>query len=103
MIILHPEKGDRVSDYQTVPCRNPLTGKPGHMLDHKPNGECIYLGSSGCTIHGRAPLICREFDCRKMYLKFSRAERKRLVRDGLCDQSKFDAGRDRIGTLAGAA
>lgn len=102
MIILHPEMGDDTGAYETVPCRNPITGKPARMLAHKANGECIYLGAGGCTIHDRAPAICREYDCRKMFLRFTRPERKRLIKAGLCDKSKFDAGRDRLHTLGGA-
>lgn len=37
---------------------------PGvYALDHKPNGDCIYLGEKGCTIWGRHPEVCRVFDC----------------------------------------
>lgn len=99
MIVLHPEEGDDPASYETERIRHPLTGEPALMLKHKPNGECIYLGASGCTIHDRAPLICRKFDCRKMYLRFSRAERKRMIRAGLLDRDKLDAGRDRVHTL----
>lgn len=43
------------------------------MLAHKPNGDCWYLGPDGCTIHGRAPKACRDFDCRKWYALMSRS------------------------------
>lgn len=33
------------------------------VLDHQPNGDCIYLGEDGCTIWGRHPKVCRVFDC----------------------------------------
>lgn len=36
------------------------------VLDRKPNGECVYLAESGCSIHGAAPLICRRFDCSEL-------------------------------------
>ena len=99
MIVLHPECGDDPAAYDTVPCRHPITGKPAVMLRHKPNGECIYLGPDGCTIHERSPVICREYDCRRQYLQFSRAERKKLIARGLMDKAKFDAGRKRLDTL----
>lgn len=52
---------DDVSQYQVVPHDT----KPNElMLDHKPNGECIYLDQFGCTIHERRPQMCREMDCR---------------------------------------
>ncbi len=33
------------------------------MLDHKPNGDCVYLGPDGCTIWERHPTVCKVFDC----------------------------------------
>jgi len=40
------------------------------ILQHKPNGDCIYLDRKvGCSIHGNAPAICKEFDCRRIYKK----------------------------------
>ncbi len=52
---------DDPAQYQT----EPHDWMPGHlMLAHKPNGDCIYLGESGCTIHERKPQMCREMDCR---------------------------------------
>jgi Fe-S-cluster containining protein len=103
MIILHPEKGDRPAEYLTVEIRHPFTWKPAKMLQHKPNGDCIYLGETGCTIHDRAPLICREYDCRRQYLSMTRAERRKAVAIGLMDRPKLEAGRQRLHTLKGAA
>jgi len=36
------------------------------MLDHKPNGDCIYLIENGCLLHytDNKPQQCREMDCR---------------------------------------
>jgi Fe-S-cluster containining protein len=39
-------------------------------LKHKPNGDCVYLGEDGCTIHGQQPYVCKSFDCRLNYLKY---------------------------------
>jgi Fe-S-cluster containining protein len=38
------------------------------VLDRQPNGDCIFLGPTGCEVHGAAPEICRRFDCRVLYL-----------------------------------
>ena len=58
-IRLEPE--DRAADYKTEP--HPYI--PGAlMLAHKPNGECVYLDENGCSIHNRAPSLCRTADCR---------------------------------------
>ncbi len=99
VIVLHPEHGDRPELYLTVPITHPLNGKPALMLQHKANGECVYLGESGCKIHDHAPAICREYDCRAQYRSMPRAERRHLVAIGMMDKGKFDAGKKRAHTL----
>ncbi|SRR5712691_8211900 len=96
LILLHPECGDRIEDYDCVPAMNPLTGKQGFALRRNENSECIYLGPDGCTIHDRAPVICREFDCRALYRKLGRTERRSLISRGLIDKKVLDAGRERL-------
>lgn len=40
----------------------------GHyVLKAKDNGDCFYLGETGCTIYKTRPEQCKEFDCRKLY------------------------------------
>ncbi len=100
LLFLHPEMGDRAEDFDTMPAINPLTGKPGLALAQKPNGDCKYLGEGGCTIHGRAPAICREFDCRRFFLKLGgRVERRQLLKTGLVTKDVYEAGRKRLHTL----
>lgn len=101
MIFLHPDEGDRPQDYLTQPVFNPITGKAGLMLQKGADGNCVYLGAEGCTIHGRAPVICRTFDCRRLYLRFSSAQRKQMIRAGQADAAVFEAGRKRLRTLDG--
>lgn len=93
LIVLHPEHGDDVTQYDTMLIDHPLTGEPCLALKHKPDDSCIYLGDTGCTIHGHAPVICKEFDCRLMYAHYSRADRRRLIADGFLDKAVMDAGR----------
>lgn len=102
LLVLHPEMGDDPSEYYTQVRRNPLDGRLVYALQQGKNGDCIYLGEDGCTIHDRAPAICREFDCRKLYLKFSRiprAARRRIIRQGLLTADVLDAGKARLATL----
>lgn len=103
MIILHPECGDNSAEYQTVECVNPVAGKAALMLAHKPNGDCIYLERGvGCTIHGKAPTVCREFDCRRMYLKMmelSRVERRLSLKHGFLSKPIITAGKKRFASL----
>ena len=83
-IMLHPDCGDNPADFKTVPFTNPLTGVAGLMVAKKPlSTECYYLGSNGCTIHGRAPVICREFDCGKVYAAQHREPWKTAIRVGM--------------------
>lgn len=96
LIILHPDLGDDPSKYETMEAHNQLTGKPDLALKHKPEGGCFYLGPNGCTIHDRSPVTCREFDCRKLFLQFTRNERRDLVKKGFADKAVFEAGRRRL-------
>ncbi len=41
------------------------------MIAHKPNGECIYLRGTACSIHDHAPSLCRMADCRSLALRFN--------------------------------
>lgn len=79
-VILSPEHGDDIPDYDCIPTRQG-EGPVRWMLRHKPNGDCIYLAEGGCMIWGRHPWACRAFDCRKWLLGFSHAERRLLMRD----------------------
>lgn len=79
-------KGDTI---RLLPEDNPLAYQtepherfPGElMLAHKENGDCVYLGESGCTIQETKPAMCRTMDCRAIFLhypnqrKFMRAKR----------------------------
>ena len=67
--------GDDPSLYKLVP----HTFKQGElMLDHKPNGDCIYLGVKGCTIHETRPKMCREMDCRNIFMGMSFTTAKKM-------------------------
>lgn len=48
------------------------------MLAHKPNGDCIYLGDSGCTIHDSTPRQCREMDCRTIATNLTRSQAQQM-------------------------
>jgi Fe-S-cluster containining protein len=92
--VLHPELGDDVASYQIQPeSRIPL-------LAMTPDGACVYLGDSGCTIYARRPALCRIFDCRKHYLMLPRQDRDNLVRLNLSSRAVFNAGRARLKTLS---
>lgn len=68
-----------------------------HYLAHKEDGACVYLGENGCTIHDRAPVICRQFSCVEAFNFYSRAERRALTRSGKVDALIWNEGRKRAG------
>jgi Fe-S-cluster containining protein len=97
LILLHPESGDDPTQYETMPFTSPVTFKPGLALKRAPNGDCIYLDrATGCTIWDRAPVVCREFDCTRMYERFGAARIRKAIAAGLCSQEVADAGRKRL-------
>ena len=98
-VFLHPEHGDDPLIYQTIVQYNRLTKANGTALARKANGECVYLASAGCLIWGRAPFVCQQFDCRKLFLKFNRNQRRAVVKAGLMNGSVFHAGRKRLWSL----
>jgi Fe-S-cluster containining protein len=99
-VVLFPERGDRIADYQTrtIPsAHGPLT-----ILQQKPNGDCVYLGEQGCTIHERAPALCRRFDCRAYFLAQPRQARRAIERANRHKLAIFEAARERLDTLSEA-
>ena len=66
------------------------------MLAHKPNGDCIYLGTSSCDIHNRAPSLCKSADCRFIALKYDFNTALRLHQLKRIDIRVWDKGRELI-------
>lgn len=96
-IILVPEHGDDPFAYFVTPTRRG-DGEIQYMLRHKPNGDCVYLGANGCSIHDRAPWACRQFDCRRWLAGFPEAMQDMLLPDDL-DGAVLAAARSRMHTL----
>ena len=71
------------------------------MLAHKPNGDCIYLNESGCTIHERAPSLCRSADCRSIALKYDFNTAIQLHQMKRIDIRVWDKGNDLLNELRG--
>lgn len=95
LIVLFPEHGDDPTQFDTRPMGNGMIA-----LKEQANGDCIYLGADGCTIHERAPMMCRRFDCRDMVRGFgSRRERRAALADGRLSKEIHDAGMARMATL----
>lgn len=98
MTPLLPEKGDDPSQYQTALWFKDGLGKPPTLiLDRLPNGDCVYLGEGGCTIHDRAPWTCRDFDCREVFKNSDRPGRKLAIKNGDMTKEIFARGRELLG------
>jgi uncharacterized protein len=97
VLVLEPENGDDVDSYEHETVPHPITGEPAIALKRQANGDCVYLGPTGCTIHERAPAQCREFDCRELFVSFTRKERRQIERvNGQKARDIFAAGRQRL-------
>lgn len=73
----------------------------GHaVLDRNADGTCVYLGERGCTIHHRAPAICRRFDCRVLVLLTPAEVQRRREAENPQMGAVYDAGRARLPSLA---
>lgn len=98
LVVLFPEQGDDPSTYEhTI-----VDDGQGHKflaLKMKPNGDCIYLGEKGCTIHDRAPAVCKSFDCRLYFLSMTRNDRRLVEKSAKHKAPIFEAARVRLKTL----
>ncbi len=83
--------GDDASQYQTVPHPS-LPGE--RMLAHQANGDCVYLGKDGCTIHDRSPRMCRQMDCRVIAQRVSWTQARKLDANGRLPMAIWRRGRD---------
>jgi Fe-S-cluster containining protein len=81
-IFLYPEAGDNPALYDTEPAFNVYWGASMPMLKHRPDGGCIYLTDKGCSIHTRRPAACRAYSCIDQHEMYSRADKRRLKREG---------------------
>ena len=66
------------------------------MLAHKPNGDCIYLEEKGCSIHDRAPSLCKSADCRSIAFKYNFETALKLHEMGRIDLRVWDKGNELI-------
>jgi hypothetical protein len=97
-VVLFPERGDDVASYEHEIID--LGDQTVAVLRLRPNGDCIYLDeATGCTIHNRAPAVCKAFDCRQYFLGMTRQDRRITERQAKNKSEIFAAGRERLLTL----
>ncbi len=89
-VFIHPELGDKASEYQT----EVYQGR--YVLAHKENGDCVYLKrGKGCTIHDKRPAICRELDC-ALFLLYSDWEISNAIKGGYLRIELLQAAKIRL-------
>lgn len=64
------------------------------MIAHKPNGDCIYLDDTGCSIHNRAPSLCKLADCRALAFRYDFETALKLHETGRIDLRVWDKGNE---------
>lgn len=64
------------------------------MLAHRPNGDCVYLGTTGCTIHDDKPQQCREMDCRRIARTLTWTQARKLAATGRFPMAIWRRGRE---------
>ena len=89
VVVVMRDQGDDPETFETDGDGDDLL-----TLKHKPNGDCIYLGEDGCTIHDRAPTMCRVFDCREQHAMYSRKRRRIMLRAGLLSKDVLRRGNE---------
>ena len=87
---------DDLSKYQTEP--HPYMPKV-LVVAHKPNGDCLYLGDEGCTIHDTKPQMCREMDCRRITLAITWSQARKMAARGALRMDVWRRGKELIARL----
>ncbi len=93
IITLHPEMGDDPSQYETREVEIPGRGTV-HVIIKNDDGNCVYLGRNGCTIHDRAPAICQEFDCAGLVLKAGNSGVREMLQRGVMSKEVAKRGKE---------
>lgn len=88
-IKLFPMYGDDSTRYELESNSN--------ILKHKPNGECVYLGTCGCTIHDRAPMVCQAFNCAEEARNMGYTIARKRVKQKLSSREKLNKGFEMAG------
>jgi len=95
-IMLFVEEGDDPKEYKLKKeLLRDSSGVLRPVVAQKENGDCVYLGEQGCTIHASRPHICRTYDCRLVYLLAPEHMREYIV----SKDEKIKAGQERADTL----
>ena len=64
------------------------------MLAHKANGDCLYLGSGGCTRQADKPQRCHEMDCRVIAQSLTGTQARKLDARGAMKIEIWKRGRE---------
>ena len=87
---------DDLSKYQTEP--HPYMPEV-RVVAHKPNGDCLYLGDEGCTIHDTKPQMCREMDCRRIAMAITWTQARKAAAGGVLRMDVWRRGKELLARL----
>lgn len=90
-VVIRVEDGDILENYKTH--GKIRYGETVQILDHQPNGDCVYLIENKCSIYEERPIVCRSYDCRIDFLSHTRSTKNKGF------NPNFEEGKKRINTL----
>jgi hypothetical protein len=86
-IFLKTHLGDDPSLYETRTILHQGVARVALAVDGE--GDCVYIGEKGCTIHDRRPAVCRGLDCRRILLY----DWRKMYKAGLVSREQILAAR----------
>ena len=87
---------DDLSKYQTEP--HPYMPE-AWVVAHKPNGDCLYLGDEGCTIHDTKPQMCRDMDCRRIAMAITWTQARKAAAGGMLRMDVWRRGKELLASI----
>jgi hypothetical protein len=101
---VRPDWGDDPADYRlAISVDKSAPNKHAMVTLHRTaDGTCYALRNGRCSIWSKRPRVCRGFDCRKVFLLYTKDERRELVDKGYFKKAVLQAGRNRAATLEDA-
>lgn len=86
---IHLLPGEDPANWETVE-------RDGRHWLKRVDGNCVYLTDNGCSIHGKAPEMCKRFNCIEYFKGLTRIERKQREKKWPHTKAVFAAARERI-------
>lgn len=96
VVELELQNGDDPTLYEHLRMMRTSEGRTIIALGVKPNGDCAYLGATGCAIQPYKPLVCKRFDCREYFQSGGAQWRALKMAEVPALKAVFSAGLSRL-------